>query len=83
LRRGDDLAEAASLNAVLLRADCDGTAREQLVRLMIRQGRIEEALPPIERLQAAEPATAPTWFSRCWRCSSPNAMRKVWPSSLS
>ncbi|HMH87041.1 MAG TPA: sulfotransferase, partial [Steroidobacteraceae bacterium] len=58
MRRGDDLAEAESLNAVLLRADCDGTAREQLVRLMIRQGRTEEALPPIERLQAAEPGNS-------------------------
>jgi tetratricopeptide (TPR) repeat protein len=55
LRRGDDLAEAASLNAVLLRAPCDSTAREQLVRLMIRQGRTEEALPLVERLLAAEP----------------------------
>jgi len=55
LRRGDDLAEAASLTEVLLRADCDSTAREQLVRLMIRQGRTEEALPLIERLLAAEP----------------------------
>jgi tetratricopeptide (TPR) repeat protein len=54
-RRGDDLAEAASLNDVLLRADCDSTAREQLVRLMIRQGRTEEALPLIERMLAAEP----------------------------
>ncbi len=55
LRRGDDLAEAASLNEVLLRAVCDSTAREQLARLMIRQGRSEEALPLIERLLAAEP----------------------------
>jgi predicted Zn-dependent protease len=58
LRRGDDLAEAASLNAVLLRADCDSTAREQLVRLMIRQGRTEEALPLIERMLAAEPGNS-------------------------
>jgi tetratricopeptide (TPR) repeat protein len=58
LRRGDDLAEAASLNEVLLRAVCDSTAREQLVRLMIRQGRTEEALPLIERLLTAEPANS-------------------------
>ena len=55
LRRGDDLAEEASLNQVLHRAPCDGTAREQLVRLMIRQGRAVEALPLIERLLAADP----------------------------
>jgi tetratricopeptide (TPR) repeat protein len=58
LRRGDDLAEAASLNEVLLRAVCDSTAREQLVRLMIRQGRTEEARPQIERLLAAEPGNS-------------------------
>jgi tetratricopeptide (TPR) repeat protein len=55
LRRGDDLAEAESLNEVLLRAPCDGRAREQLVRLMIRQGRTEEGMPMIKRLLAAEP----------------------------
>lgn len=55
LRRGDDLAEEAALSHALLQAPCDGTAREQLVRLMIRQGRTEEALPLIERLLAAEP----------------------------
>ena len=55
LRHGDDLAEAAALNEVLQRAVCDGAAREQLARLMIRQGRTEEALPLIERLLAAEP----------------------------
>ncbi len=55
LRHGDDLAEAAALNEVLRRADCDGAAREQLARLMIRQGRTEEALPLIERLLAADP----------------------------
>jgi tetratricopeptide (TPR) repeat protein len=58
LRRGDDLAEAESLNEVLLRAVCDSTAREQLARLMIRQGRSEEALPLIERLLAAEPGNS-------------------------
>lgn len=58
LRHGDDLAEAAALNEVLLRADCDGAAREQLARLMIRQGRTEEVLPLIERLQAAEPGNS-------------------------
>ena len=55
LRRGDDLAEEAALNQVLLRAPCDGSAREQLVRLLIRQGRAAEALPLLERLLAAEP----------------------------
>jgi Tfp pilus assembly protein PilF len=54
LRRGDDLAEEAALSAALLQAPCDSTAREQLVRLMIRQGRTEEALPLIERLLAAD-----------------------------
>jgi tetratricopeptide (TPR) repeat protein len=58
LRRGDDLAEEAALNHVLLQAPCDNTAREQQVRLMIRQGRTEEALPPIERLLAAEPGNS-------------------------
>ena len=58
LRRGDDLAEAAALNEVLKRADCDGAAREQLARLMMRQGRTEEALPLIERLLAAEPGNS-------------------------
>ena len=55
LRRGDDLAEEAALNQVLLRAPCDATAREQRVRLLIRQGRAIEALPLIERLLASEP----------------------------
>jgi tetratricopeptide (TPR) repeat protein len=55
LRRGDDLAEEAALSHVLLQAPCDSTAREQLVRLMLRQGRTEEALPLVERLLAAEP----------------------------
>jgi tetratricopeptide (TPR) repeat protein len=54
-RRGDDLSEDASLNEVLARAPCDNAAREQLVRLMIRQGRTEDALPLIERMLAAEP----------------------------
>ena len=56
LRRGDDLAEEAHLNRILAQAPCDGNAREQLVRLLIRQGRTEQALPLIERLLAAEPA---------------------------
>ncbi len=55
LRRGDDLAQEAALNQVLLQAPCDSAAREQQARLMIRQGRTEEALPLIERLLAAEP----------------------------
>jgi tetratricopeptide (TPR) repeat protein len=54
LRRGDDLAEEAALSDALLQAPCDSTAREQLVRLMIRQGRTEEALPLLERLLAAD-----------------------------
>ncbi|MEO7208228.1 MAG: sulfotransferase [Steroidobacteraceae bacterium] len=54
LRRSDDLAEEAALRHVLLLAPCDSIAREQLVRLMVRQGRTEEALPLIERLLAAE-----------------------------
>jgi tetratricopeptide (TPR) repeat protein len=55
LRRGDDLAEEASLNQVLLQAPCDSAAREQLVRLLIRQGRTEQALALIERVLASEP----------------------------
>jgi tetratricopeptide (TPR) repeat protein len=55
LRRGDDLAEEAALNQILSRAPCDSAAREQLARLMIRQGRTEHALPLIERLLAADP----------------------------
>jgi tetratricopeptide (TPR) repeat protein len=62
LRRGDDLAEEASLNQVLLRAPCGGTAREQLVRLLIRQGRTAEALPLIERLLASEPDNSDFWM---------------------
>jgi Flp pilus assembly protein TadD len=58
LRRGDDLAEEAALNQVLLQAPCDSAAREQLVRLMIRQGRTEQALPLIERLLAADPGNS-------------------------
>jgi tetratricopeptide (TPR) repeat protein len=58
LRRGDDLAEEAALNQVLVQAPCDGAAREQLVRLMIRQGRTEQALPSIERLLAADPCNS-------------------------
>jgi predicted Zn-dependent protease len=54
-RRGDDLAEEAALNRVLSEAPCDSSAREQLVRLMIRQGRTDEALPLTERLLAADP----------------------------
>jgi tetratricopeptide (TPR) repeat protein len=57
-RRGDDLAEEAALNQVLLQAPCDSSARAQLVRLMIRQGRIEEALPLTERLLAADPCNS-------------------------
>lgn len=58
LRRGDDLGEEAALKQALLQAPCDSTAREQLARLMIRQGRSEEALPLIERLLAAEPGNS-------------------------
>jgi predicted Zn-dependent protease len=57
-RRGDDLAEEAALNHVLSQAPCDSSAREQLVRLMIRQGRTEEALPLTERLLAADPCNS-------------------------
>jgi tetratricopeptide (TPR) repeat protein len=55
LRHGDDLAEEASLNQILSQAPCDCSAREQLVCLLIRQGRTELALPLIERLLAAQP----------------------------
>jgi predicted Zn-dependent protease len=54
-RRGDELAEEAALNRVLTLAPCDNTAREQLVRLQIRQGRTDEALTLITRLLAAQP----------------------------
>jgi tetratricopeptide (TPR) repeat protein len=54
-RRGDDLAEEAHLNRILSQAPCDSGAREQLVGLLIRQGRTEPALLLIERLLAAEP----------------------------
>jgi tetratricopeptide (TPR) repeat protein len=54
-RRGDDLAEEAYLNRTLSQAPCDSSARAQLVGLLIRQGRTEQALPLIERLLAAEP----------------------------
>ncbi|HEY0746235.1 MAG TPA: sulfotransferase, partial [Steroidobacteraceae bacterium] len=55
LRRDDGLGEEAALREALLRAPCDGAAREQLARLMIRQGRTEEAMPAIERLLSADP----------------------------
>jgi tetratricopeptide (TPR) repeat protein len=55
LRRGDDLAEEAYLNRILSQAPCDSSARAQLVRLLTRQGRTEQALPLIARLLAAEP----------------------------
>jgi tetratricopeptide (TPR) repeat protein len=54
-RRGDDLAEEAYLKRILSQAPCDSGAREQLVRLLIRQGRTEQALALIERLLTAEP----------------------------
>jgi tetratricopeptide (TPR) repeat protein len=53
--RGDELAEEAALNRVLTLAPCDNAAREQLVRLQIRQGRTDEALTLIARLLAAQP----------------------------
>jgi tetratricopeptide (TPR) repeat protein len=58
LRRGDDLAEEDALKHVLLQAPCDSSAREQLVRLMIRQGRTDEAMPLTERLLAADPCNS-------------------------
>jgi tetratricopeptide (TPR) repeat protein len=54
-RRGDDLAEESALRQALTLAPCDSAAREQLVRLMIRQGRTDEALPLIARLLATQP----------------------------
>jgi tetratricopeptide (TPR) repeat protein len=54
-RRGDELAEEAALNQALTLAPCDNSAREQLVRLQIRQGRTDEALTLIARLLAAQP----------------------------
>jgi predicted Zn-dependent protease len=54
-RRGDDLAQEDALNQVLQLAPCDSAAREQLAQLMIRQGRIDEALTLIERLLQAQP----------------------------
>jgi tetratricopeptide (TPR) repeat protein len=56
-RRGDDLAESAALNEILRLAPCDSGAREQLARLMVRQGRAQEALPLIDRLLEAEPSS--------------------------
>jgi tetratricopeptide (TPR) repeat protein len=61
-RRGDDLAEEAALNHVLLQAPCDSSARAQLVRLMIRQGRTEQALPLTERLLEADPGNSGYWI---------------------
>jgi predicted Zn-dependent protease len=54
-RRGDDLAQESALNQALRLAPCDSVAREQLAQLMIRQGRIDEALVLIERLLQAQP----------------------------
>lgn len=60
-RRGDDLSEEAALNEVLRLAPCDGTAREQLARLLIRQGRIEKALALIDRLLSVDPNRDSLW----------------------
>ena len=54
-RRGDDLAQEGALSQALQLAPCDSVAREQLVQLMIRQGRIDESLTLIERLLLAQP----------------------------
>jgi predicted Zn-dependent protease len=54
-RRGDKLSEEAELREVLRLAPCDNTAREQLARLLLRQGRAYEALQLADRLVAAEP----------------------------
>jgi tetratricopeptide (TPR) repeat protein len=54
-RRGDDLAQESALNQALRLAPCDSVAREQLAQLMIRQGRIDEALELIERLLQSQP----------------------------
>jgi tetratricopeptide (TPR) repeat protein len=53
--RGDELAEEAALTQALRIASCDSVAREQLAKLMVRQGRTDEALALIERLLNAEP----------------------------
>ena len=53
--RGDDLSEEAELREILRLAPCDNTAREQLARLLLRQGRAHEALQLAERLAAAQP----------------------------
>lgn len=53
-RRGDDLAQEAALKRVLDLAPCDAGAREQLAPLLIRQGRIDEAMALLDRLLAAD-----------------------------
>jgi predicted Zn-dependent protease len=57
-RRGNDLAEEDALNRILSLAPCDNAAREQLARLLMRLGRLEEALPMIERLLGADPRSS-------------------------
>jgi predicted Zn-dependent protease len=54
-RRDDVLAQEEALQRVLALAPCDNSAREQLARLLIREGRTDEALPVIERLLLSEP----------------------------
>jgi tetratricopeptide (TPR) repeat protein len=54
-QRGDEAAAEAALCQGLRLEPCDTMAREQLARLLIRLGRIEESLPLIERLLVANP----------------------------
>ena len=58
-RRGDEFAEEGSLLEILRLAPCDHSARERRARLLLRQGRIEEAQLEIERLLAGNPASRP------------------------
>ncbi len=53
-RRDDVMAQEDALRQVLALAPCDNSVREQLARLLIREGRTDDALPLIERLLEAE-----------------------------
>jgi predicted Zn-dependent protease len=55
VRRGDDAMAEPLLRKALELAPGSARAREELARLWMRQGRIDEALPSIDRLLAADP----------------------------
>jgi tetratricopeptide (TPR) repeat protein len=53
--RGDDAVAEATLIRILQLENCDNAERETLAHLLVRQGRVDDALPLIERLIQADP----------------------------